>query len=76
MIDDKNLPKQKIRTFIVWFAAYMSLMLFQTPYMYLGTITAFLTLAMTVFWVLVIMFQIGKYAEKLKSILVRFIISL
>lgn len=39
----------KIRTPIIWFGMFMALMLFQTSYMRLGTITAFTTLAMTIF---------------------------
>lgn len=39
--------KEKIRAPIFWFAVFMSLMLFQTSYMRLGTITAFVAIALT-----------------------------
>lgn len=51
----------KIRAPIVWFGIFMALMLFQTSYMRLGTITAFSTLAMTIFAAF-----IGRYTS-LKS---------
>ena len=40
--------KEKIRTPIIWYSFFMALMLFQTSYMRLGTITAFVTLAVTI----------------------------
>lgn len=48
----------KIRAPIIWFGMFMALMLFQTSYMRLGTITAFGTLAMTIFTSF-----IGKYTS-------------
>lgn len=39
---------EKIRTPIIWFSFFAALMLFQTSYMRLGTITAFVTLAATI----------------------------
>lgn len=48
----------KIRAPIIWFGMFMALMLFQTSYMRLGTITAFITLAMTVFTAFM-----GKYTS-------------
>ncbi len=48
----------KIRAPIIWFGMFMALMLFQTSYMRLGTITAFVTLAMTIFTAF-----IGKYTS-------------
>lgn len=41
--------KKRVRTPIIWFGAFMALMLFQTSYMRLGTITAFVTLILTIF---------------------------
>ena len=40
--------KEKIRTPINWFAVFMSLMLFQTSYLRLGTITAFVSLLLVI----------------------------
>lgn len=40
--------KEKIRTPIKWFAVFISLMLFQTSYMRLGTITAFASLLLVI----------------------------
>ena len=40
--------KEKIRTPIKWFAVFISLMLFQTSYMRLGTITAFVSLFLVI----------------------------
>ena len=40
--------KEKVRMPIIWFSLFMALMLFQTSYMRLGTITAFFTLSMSV----------------------------
>lgn len=40
--------KEKIRTPIFWFATFMALMLFQTPYRSLGTLTALFTMTMTI----------------------------
>lgn len=48
----------KIRAPIIWFGMFMALMLFQTSYMRLGTITAFSTLAMTIFTAF-----IGRYTS-------------
>lgn len=44
--------KEKIRTPIKWFAVFMSLMLFQTSYMRLGTITAFVSLFLVIIFAL------------------------
>lgn len=41
--------QKKVRTPIVWFGVFMALMLFQTSYMRLGTLTAFGALACTIF---------------------------
>lgn len=41
--------KERIRTPIIWFAVFMSLMLFQTSYMRLGTISAFTSLFFVIF---------------------------
>lgn len=40
---------RNVRTPIIWFGMFMALMLFQTSYMNLGTITAFITLSLTIF---------------------------
>ncbi len=40
--------REKIRAPIIWFSFFAALMLFQTSYMRLGTITAFVTLAATI----------------------------
>lgn len=40
---------RNVRMPIIWFSMFMSLMLFQMSYMRLGTITAFVTLLLTVF---------------------------
>ena len=55
----------KIRTPIIWFGMFMALMLFQTSYMRLGTITAFTTLAMTIFATFMRPFQVLCKFKKL-----------
>lgn len=51
-----NEKKEKIRVPIVWFAVFMSLMLFQTSYMKLGTICAFTS----IFFVMATTFTSGN----------------